>query len=275
MIVTEGGMGRLLVDRVPGRSTRRSLVRCSKIGAAHQTCQTGAVSGTRRGLSPRRSDPLSRERIVATAIGLLDEAGEAGLTTRALGERLATGPGAIYHRVGSKDELLVAATDTVVAAALRGGDTLHAVAVGLFSAIGEHTWLSTQLATQLARDPWGPVTPMLFESIGRQVRTLGVPEHAWFSATSAVLHYVLGAAALNAVAGAHARTLDPAVDRGAFLDTVATAWEDLDPDTYPFTRTVADQLRHHDDHDEFVAGLDVVLAGLAVVHRPPSADDRP
>ena len=43
----------------------------------------------------RREEPLSRERIVAAAVELLDTAGEGGLTFRALTERLATGPGAI------------------------------------------------------------------------------------------------------------------------------------------------------------------------------------
>ena len=38
----------------------------------------------------RRGGPLSREQIVAAAVGLLDDAGESGLTFRALAERLAT-----------------------------------------------------------------------------------------------------------------------------------------------------------------------------------------
>lgn len=221
---------------------------------------------------PRRSDPLSRERIVATAIELLDAAGEAGLTTRALTDRLATGPGAIYHRVGTKDDLLAAACDTVVAAAMPAEPTedpreaVHALALGLFEAIADHPWLSTQIATQISRSPGGPMTARLFEGLGRQVRALGLPRNAWFTATSAVMHYVLGAAGLNAVAAAHGRALGPDVDRGRFLDTAATAWEDLDPEDFSFTRAVAAQLREHDDREEFLAGLDLLLAGIRAVH---------
>jgi AcrR family transcriptional regulator len=221
---------------------------------------------------PRRTDPLSRERIVGTAIELLDAAGEAGLTTRALTDRLATGPGAVYHRVRTKDDLLAAVCDTVVAAAMPAAPTedpreaVHALALGLFEAIADHPWLATQIATQISRSPGGPMTARLFEGLGRQVRALGLPRNAWFTATSAVMHYVLGAAGLNAVAAAHGRALGPDVDRGRFLDTAATAWEDLDPDDFSFTRAVAAQLREHDDREEFLAGLDLLLAGIRAVH---------
>ena len=66
--------------------------------------------------SERRTEALSRERIVEAAVELLDAAGAGGLTFRALTERLATGPGAIYWHVANKGELLGAATEAVVAA---------------------------------------------------------------------------------------------------------------------------------------------------------------
>ncbi|NUS82090.1 MAG: TetR family transcriptional regulator [Streptomyces sp.] len=230
---------------------------------------------TRTRRSQRRTEALSRERIVEAAVELLDTAGEGGLTFRALTERLATGPGAIYWHVANKGELLDAATDAVVATALTiepaespgsPQDEIRAVALGLFESIDEHPWLATQLATQLSRSPWGSVTPRIFESIGRRVRALGVPEGNWFTATSALMHYILGAAGQNA---ANARVLGPEVDRAEFLDAVSTTWEELDPDDYPFTRAVADQVREHDDREQFLAGIDLVLAGITALH-PPS-----
>ncbi|MET9847008.1 TetR/AcrR family transcriptional regulator C-terminal domain-containing protein [Streptomyces ossamyceticus] len=267
---------------------------------------------TRTRRSQRRTEALSRERIVEAAIELLDAAGEGGLTFRALSERLATGPGAIYWHVENKGELLDAVTDAVVADAVAGGvsgvasgatgaggaggeasgaaeaaeaagavgavgvgglpgaarDGIQAVALGLFDAIEEHPWLATQLATQLSRSPWGTVAPRLFESIGRQVRALGVPEDSWFTATSALMHYILGAAGQNAANSASSRALPPDVDRDQFLDTVSTAWEELDPDEYPFTRSLAPQLRGHDDREQFLAGITLILAGITVVHPP-------
>lgn len=230
---------------------------------------------TRTGRSKRRTEALSRERIVETAVELLDSVGEDGLTFRTLTERLATGPGAIYWHVANKDELLGAATDAVVAAALAvepagspdtPQDGIRAVALGLFDAIEEHPWLATQLATQISHSPWGPVAPRLFENIGRQIRALGVPEAGWFTATSALMHYILGAAGQNAANTASAGALGPDTDRAQFLDTVSTAWEELDPDDYPFTRAVANQVRGHDDREQFLAGIDLVLAGVTALH---------
>ncbi|MCQ8829308.1 TetR/AcrR family transcriptional regulator [Streptomyces malaysiensis] len=238
---------------------------------------------TRTRRSQRRTEALSRERIVEAAVELLDATGEGGLTFRALTERLATGPGAIYWHVENKDELLGAATETVVAAALAveptgapdspagapdsPRDEIRAVALGLFEAIDEHPWLATQLATHLSRSPWGSVAPRIFESLGRRVRALGVPEGSWFVVTSALMHYILGAAGQNA---ANARAGGGGLDRDEFLDATAAAWEELDPDDYVFTRAVAYQMRGHDDREQFLAGIDLVLTGIAATH-PPDA----
>jgi AcrR family transcriptional regulator len=232
------------------------------------------VATTRTGRSPRRAQALSRERIVEAAVELLDATGEGGLTFRVLTEHLATGPGAIYWHVANKGELLAAATDAVIAAALANEpaeapasppqDEIRAVALGLFEAIDEHPWL----AAQLSSNPFGSVTPRILERIGRQVRALGVPEDSWFTATSVLVQYIVGAASQNAVNGVNARMLEPTVDRGAFLDAVSREWEELDPHEYPFTRAVANQMREHDDRDQFLAGIDLVLTGINALHLP-------
>ncbi|OMI90693.1 TetR family transcriptional regulator [Streptomyces sp. M1013] len=239
---------------------------------------------TRSRRPERRQEPLSRERIVEAAVELLDTVGERGLTFRALAERLSTGPGAIYWHITGKAELLTAATDAVVAAAVSADpadpagaadpadspqDAIRAVALGLFDATEAHPWLAAQLATQLSRSPWGTVAPRIFESLGRQVRAMGVPEADWFTASSALMHYILGAAGQNTANSASAGPSGHGdVDRDEFLDTVSTAWEGLDPEEYPFTRAVADQVRGHDDREQFLSGITLVLAGITALHRP-------
>ncbi|MCG8920442.1 TetR/AcrR family transcriptional regulator C-terminal domain-containing protein [Actinokineospora sp. PR83] len=227
--------------------------------------------------TPRRTEALTRERIIDTAVELLDTAGESGLTFRALTQRLNTGPGAIYWHVANKTELLDAATDTVITTALTTHPThtpttphdhIHTTALSLYHAIDHHPWLATQLATQLSRNPAQPVTPRIYESIGQQVQALGIPQNTWFTATSALVHYILGAAGQNATNATHARTRTPHTTRTEFLDTTSTAWQQLDPDTYPFTRAIADQLRHHDDQTEFLAGITLILTGITTLHPP-------
>ena len=51
---------------------------------------------------------LSASRIVETAAAILREQGLAGLSMRRLAQRLGVQPGALYHHVASKQELLVA-----------------------------------------------------------------------------------------------------------------------------------------------------------------------
>ncbi|GGM16332.1 TetR family transcriptional regulator [Streptomyces fumigatiscleroticus] len=215
----------------------------------------------------QRQEPLSRERIVSAAVALLDTVGEGGLTFRALAERLTTGPGAIYWHVTGKTELLAAATDAVVAPAIAGDDAdatpqeaIRALALGVFDAIDAHPWVGTQLA----RASWQPPMLRVFERIGRQVQALGVPEAAQFTAASGLMNYILGVAGQNAV---NTRTAEPGTDRTEFLDAVATAWSELDPDQYAFTRNVAGQLREHDDRAEYLAGIDLILTGITARHR--------
>jgi AcrR family transcriptional regulator len=58
----------------------------------------------RKKAEPR--EPLSRERIIAAAVELLDERGLEGFTMRALGERLGVEAMAIYHYFPNKQMLL-------------------------------------------------------------------------------------------------------------------------------------------------------------------------
>ncbi|MCC0093681.1 TetR/AcrR family transcriptional regulator C-terminal domain-containing protein [Streptomyces flavotricini] len=219
---------------------------------------------TRTRRAERREEPLSRERIVEAAIGILDTAGEGGLTFRVLAERLATGPGAIYWHVSGKDELLGAATEGVVAGIVLGGacasatpqEAIRALGLRLFDAIDAHPWIGNQLSRSPGQSPMLRV----FEHLGRQVRALGVPRAAQFTAASALLNYILGVAGQNA-ANAHGQESER--NRTEFLDTVSAAWANLDPDEYAFTRDAAEQLRDHDDRVEFLAGIDLILAGIA------------
>jgi AcrR family transcriptional regulator len=204
---------------------------------------------------------LSRERIVGAAIEMLDAAGEAGLTFRALSARLKTGAGAIYWHVANKDELLVAATETILSAAARPGpgtpeETLRAIALGVFDAVDAHPWVGTQLTRMQAQ----PALLRLSESIGRQVQAFGTPAADRFDASTALLNYILGVAGQNAGLAA---SMQPGAVRDEVLGAMADAWASLDPEEFPFLRSVAGQLREHDDRDQYLAGIDLILAGIA------------
>src|ERR1700733_1751376 len=213
--------------------------------------------------SQRREESLSRDRIIEASIDLLDSSGEDGLTFRTLSERLATGPGAIYWHIANKSDLLTAACDAIVARTMEARvvgatpkEKIRALALGLFDAIDAHPWVGSALTS-----PAG-LLPMvrILEPLGQQVRALGVPGKEQWATVSALLHYILGVGAQNAANGQLARARG--LDRSDFLEAVATMWSRLDPHEYPFTRSLAGQVRAHDDRMDFLAGIDLILRGI-------------
>jgi AcrR family transcriptional regulator len=210
----------------------------------------------------RRESGLSRERIIEESIALLDSSGESGLTFRALAARLATGAGAIYWHVADKHDLLAAACDAIIAAALAAPpadapqENIRAVALGVFDAIDAHPWVGSALT----RAPLQ--TPMLriLEPLGQQVKAMGVPQTEQWPAVSALLSYILGVSAQNAANAQLGRALGG--DRDGFLAEVSNTWSQLDADAYPFTRSIATQFREHDDRADFLAGIDLILHGI-------------
>jgi AcrR family transcriptional regulator len=220
---------------------------------------------TRTQRAERRTDALSKERIVEAAIEILDAGGESALTFRALAARLATGAGALYHHVASKDELLAAITEDVITSVMTGltagpdpRQAIRAIALGVFDAIDAHPWVGAQLS----REPWQSAVLQILEGVGGPLQALGVPRRAQFDCASALVNYVLGLAGQYA---AGARLLPRETDRAAFLATVAERWVQRDPAQYPFLHQVAAQLREHDDREQFRAGIDLILAGIETI----------
>jgi AcrR family transcriptional regulator len=212
----------------------------------------------------RRTDALSRERIVAAAIEILDAEGEGALTFRALAARLATGSGAIYWHVANKDELLGAAAEEVIGGVMASSavagtgprEAVRAIALALFDAMDARPWVGTELS----REPWSSAAVLqILEAVGGQLQALGVARRAQFNAATALLSYLLGPAGQYAAA---ARLLPSETDRTAFLGAVAEQWTRLDPARYPFVHQVAAELAGHDDREQFLAGLDLILAGI-------------
>jgi AcrR family transcriptional regulator len=216
---------------------------------------------TRR--TPRREESLSRDRIIEASIALLDRSGEGGLTFRTLSERLATGPGAIYWHIANKSDLLTAACDAIVARTVNARvvgatpkATIRTLALGMFDAMDAHPWVGSALMQAAGQLP----LVRILERIGQQVRALGVPDDAQWAVASALLNYILGVAGQNAAnTQAHQKQ---GADRSKFLETVATVWSQLDPNEYPFTRSMAGPLRAHDDRIDFLAGIDLILSGI-------------
>jgi hypothetical protein len=99
----------------------------------------------------------------------------------------------------------------------------------------------------------------IFEGVGAQLQALGVAEGAQFYSASALVSYLLGLAAQYA---AVMQLVPRETDRSAFLAAIASRWAQHDPAKFPFVHQIAAQLPEHDDREQFLAGIDLFLAGI-------------
>jgi AcrR family transcriptional regulator len=232
-------------------------------------CQDGSVSDVRQ-RPERRSDALTKARIVRSAIALLDTGGAEALTFRTLAADLSTGAGALYHHVANKGELLAAAAAEVMIEVLDAAGSadptasIREVTAGVFDAITARPWLGSQLVAA----PWQPAVLQLFDRFGSEVTALGVPGPAQFDAASALVHHVLGVAS-QYDAG---QRLDQAdADRAGFIESSTSPLVGPDTGRYPFLVRIEQQLVDHDDRQQFRAGIDIILTGIAAL-RGDAAD---
>ncbi|RAJ33221.1 TetR family transcriptional regulator [Kitasatospora sp. SolWspMP-SS2h] len=209
------------------------------------------------------------EAVLAAAVALLDEDGEQALTLRALAGRLGTGVGSIYWYVSGKDDLLDRAIDHVLAGVLTAveqrPDTadpiadLRAMAVTLFDAVADRPWLGDRFLRNIGSEG---NSLRLYELLGRQLLRLDLTPKQRFHALSAVIGVVVSNAADLGRDEPPEEVVEGAVGREEFLGRFADNWRALDPERYPFLHHIVDEFDGHDDREQFLAELDLTLAGL-------------
>ncbi|MHA6763914.1 TetR/AcrR family transcriptional regulator [Streptacidiphilus sp. PAMC 29251] len=208
------------------------------------------------------------EAVLTAAVDLLDEAGEPALTLRALATRLGTGVGSIYWYVSGKDELLDRAVDHVLGGVLTAAegqtgsgdpfDDLRVMAVTLFDAIVDRPWLGSRFMRDI--DVEGN-SLRLYEELGQLTLGLDLTPLQRFHAVSAVVGVVVSNAADLGQEPPEA-VVDGCVDREEFFGRYAATWRALDAQEYPFVHDIVDEFERHDDKEQFLAALELTLAGL-------------
>ncbi len=208
------------------------------------------------------------EAVLTEAVGLLDEAGEAALTFRALAGRLGGGVGSIYWYVQNKDELLDRAADHVMDGVLEATEpfiadddpinALRRIGVTLYETAVDRPWLGRYF---MRNTGFQPNSLRFYERVGGQVLRLHLPPRQSFHAASAVVGFVVGLAA-DMGQQPPDEVLAGDVDRDEFMHRVVTEWGALDRAEYPFLHYILGEFEGHDDADQFRAGLDLLLDGL-------------
>ncbi|CAM5534640.1 TetR/AcrR family transcriptional regulator OS=Streptomyces alboniger OX=132473 GN=CP975_18185 PE=4 SV=1 [Streptomyces alboniger] len=152
-----------------------------------------------------RREPLTRERIVAEAVQLLDAEGIEALSMRSLGNRLNAGATSIYRHVANRDELIELVVDEVYgelhipapadesewrAAAAAAANSLRAMAL-------RHPWVASVLG-QVGLSHLGPNVMQMSDQMLAIFETAGFPSHETDRVMSTVVAYVIGVATSEA-----------------------------------------------------------------------------
>lgn len=213
---------------------------------------------------PGRRPRLSRERITAAAVALLDAEGTAeGLSMRRLAARLDAGTMSLYEYVGSREHVLDLAVDAVIGEiGLDGVDGLpwrQALTRQLTrgrEVMRRHPWLPALMATRPLMGPNALARSELFYAV---LHRAGLEGPRLAAAVAALSYYGLGYAATETIwRGGPGR--DPAAE--AELRDQAQRYLDRREELYPTLARHAD-VRNDDFDDAFRLGLDTILDGIA------------
>ena len=106
-----------------------------------------------------------------------------------------------------------------------------------------------------------PIAQPQLRRLGRQTQRLDLTPRQRFDAATAVSGYVVGTAA-DLGQEPPADVVEGRATREEALDRLAEGWRSLDPEEFPFLHEVVEEFHDHDDREQFLAGLDLLLAGL-------------
>jgi len=206
----------------------------------------------RRTPSPESRAPLSRERVLRTAVALADEAGIEALTMRELGLRLGVEAMSLYNHVPNKDAVLDGMVDLLVEQVQLPPDdapwreAILGRALGARRVVSAHPWAPRLVA---ARSTTSPAILGYMDGIVGAFQSAGFSNQLTHDATHLISSRVVGFAQ---------DIFDPGLipPEGAALWTAA-----LRSGAYPRLAASLEGVTH-DDEREFVFGLELILDGL-------------
>jgi AcrR family transcriptional regulator len=215
---------------------------------------------TTRTTEPARRVPLSRERVLETALRLADQGGLESLSMRKLGQELGVEAMALYYHFANKDEIVDGTVDLVFAevelpAATPDWKTaMRRRAISLRDALLRHRW---SIGLMEARRNPGPANLRHHDAVIGSLRAGGFDMAATATAYSLLDSYIYGFALTKMNL--------PFDDTSDIVEMAESMLEPFPLGEYP---NLADFITEHamkpgyDYGDEFEYGLDVILDGL-------------
>ena len=206
--------------------------------------------------------PLSRERILSSAVALADEGGVESLSMRKIALELGVVPMALYKHVANKDELLDGLVDVVVGEIdppLPDADwrmTIRERVLSARRALLRHPWASQVIESRT--DP----TPAVIEYMDSMI---GIFRGGGFSID--VTHHAMHAMG-SRLLGFSQELFDDSSGDGADIEELQRQWM---AERYPHITEMVAAISHDDasvvgsgcdDQFEFEFALDLMLDGL-------------
>jgi AcrR family transcriptional regulator len=212
--------------------------------------------------------PLSRERVLRTAVTLADERGLRSLTMRGLGQAVGVEAMSLYNHVASKDDLLDGMVDFVfgeIQLPTPGDDWKTAMrqrAISAREALSRHPWAIGLMESRTAP---GPATLRHHDAVLGCLRNGGFSVALAAHAFSALDSYIYGFTLQE--------TNLPFDTAEETEELARTILQQLPADQYPYLTELT--LEHvlqpgYDYGDEFEYGLDLILDGLDRARPGPS-----
>lgn len=205
---------------------------------------------------PGDRTPLTRERILTTAMAIADEHGVGGLSMRKLAKQLGYEVMSLYNHVENKDDLLDGMVD-LVAAEIENADpdlewkpAIRSIAMSAHDALVRHRWAAALWATR-----WpGPARWRHMEALLVLLADADFPDDVADLAFHAVTMHIQGFTQQQI-----SYTQQAANEEQMF----ARFRREVSADEFPH---VVDHVQYHIDvqapHDEFGYVLDLILDGL-------------
>ena len=202
--------------------------------------------------------PLTRDRVLRTAVELADREGLDALTMRRLALELGVEAMSLYHHVANKDALLAGMVELVVGEfvlpppAIDWTDALRMTATSTHDSLVRHPWAASLLLS-------GPSISQarlrhmdaILGTLRRGGLSAGQTDHAYHALDSHIMGYTLWQVGIAA-----------GMERAGDLATVRAS---LPLEALPF---LAEHIEQHlkepdpEDAGSFVFGLDLILDGL-------------
>lgn len=224
-------------------------------------------------MHPDRRVPLSRGRVLHTALTLVDGGGIEALSMRKLGQALGVEAMSLYNHVANKDDILDGITDLVLSeievsdAGEGWEEALRRWAISAHDALLRHRWVCTLL---LSSTRIRPARLRYTESLLRRLREAGFSAQATYHAYHALDSHILGFTIwqLGHAMPAGAPPIRNSADLAPFMRSVLP---EFSPADYPYL------LEHAEQHfnpanlvsgSEFEFGLQLILNGLRQLRDP-------